>query len=79
LFEDPIGPIDCHPPGRDVVLGDYIATDRYMLTLRANFLHEPLLVGPLTKKQLAKFDEDPRLGIVYADGTVTLYRAMECD
>jgi hypothetical protein len=82
LFLNPLSPVVClgRPAhGTDVVVGDYIATDRYMLILRANFLHEPLLVGPLTPADLAKFDADPQLGIVYQDGTVTLYRAVACD
>jgi hypothetical protein len=81
LFEGPtLPPVECEVRGGfQVLVGDYIATDRYMLTLRANFLHEPLLVGPLTPAELAKFDLDPQLGIVYQDETVTLYRGMACN
>src|SRR5437773_589264 len=59
-----------------ISVGDYIAVDRWMLTLRPNFFQEPALTANLTAAQVGKFARDPHLALVYQDATFSLYRVM---
>lgn len=57
-------------------VGDYVVVDSLMLTLRPNWLHEPLSPAPLTPGEIDKFATDPHFALVYQDATYSIYRVM---
>lgn len=57
-------------------LGDYVVVDSLMLTLRPNWLHEPLSPANLSSAQVDKFATDPHFALVYQDATYSVYRVM---
>lgn len=59
-----------------LAVGDYVAVNRYMLTLRPNFFHEPARTTPLSAEEVLKFAADPHFALVYQDETFSIYRVM---
>jgi hypothetical protein len=57
-------------------VGDYIAVSRFLTVSRPNFYHEAALPQPLSLQEVAKFDTDPALALVYRDRTFSIFRVM---